>query len=138
MRTMILACSLLAATTLSLVGCGSNEYVVTGTERAAGTDGTITVEELEGGNILVNVSFEHLPPPDRIGQGLTTYVVWFKREGGQPTIAGALAYDADNRTGSMQATSPFGKLEVMVTAEKSTTVTSPSEFVVAKRQVAAE
>lgn len=138
MRTTILACSLLAATVLGLVACGSNEYVVTGSERAAGADGTITVEELDGGNVLVNVAFENLPPPDRIGQGLTTYIVWFKVEGQQPSMAGALAYDADNRTGSMQATSPHSKLEVIVTAEKAGNATSPSEFVVAKRAVAVD
>ncbi len=136
MRTTILACSLLAATVLSLVGCGSNEYVVTGSERAAGADGTTTVEEHEGGNVLVNVSFENLPPPDRLGQGLTTYIVWFKPEGAGPAMAGALAYDADNRTGSMQATSPHAKLEVIVSAEKGANAASPSEYVVAKRQVA--
>lgn len=134
MRTTILACSLLA-TLLSLAACGSNEYVVAGTERAAGADGTITIEELEGGNVLVNVTFENLPPPDRLGQGLTTYVVWFKPEGAGPSMAGALAYDADNRTGSMQATSPHSKLEVIVSAEKALNAASPSEFVVAKRAV---
>lgn len=138
MSIKILACSLLTATLMSLVACGSNEYVVTGSERAAGADGTITVEELEGGNVLVNVAFENLPPPDRLGQGLTTYIVWFKPEGAAASMAGALAYDADNRTGSMQATSPHAKLEVIVTAEKGTNATSPSEFMVAKRAVAVD
>jgi len=138
MRTMILTCSLLVATILGLTACGSNEFVVTGSERAAGADGTITVEELEGGNVLVSVAFENLPPPDRLGQGLNTYLVWFKPEGGGPVMAGALAYDSDNRTGSMQATSPHAKFEVIVSAEKALNATSPSEFVVAKRAVAAD
>jgi hypothetical protein len=138
MRTKNLAGGLLMTAMLSLAACGSNEYVVTGTERAAGADGTITVEELDGGNMLVNVSFENLPPPDRLGQGLTTYIVWFKPEGAAPAMAGALAYDADNRSGAMQATSPHAKLEVIISAEKAANATSPSEFVVAKRQIQAD
>jgi hypothetical protein len=127
-----------AVTVLGLAACGSNEFVVTGTERAAGADGTITVEELEGGNVLVNVNFENLPPPDRLGQGLTTYVVWFKPASAGPAMAGALAYDADNRTGAMQATSPHATLEVIVSAEKALNAASPSEFIVAKRAVTAD
>lgn len=138
MRTMILTCSLLATTAMGLMACGPSEFVVTGTERAAGADGTITVEELEGGNVLVNVTFENLPPPDRLGQGLTTYIVWFKAANGAPSMAGALAYDADNRTGSMQATSPHSDLEVIVSGEKALNATAPSEFVVAKRKINAD
>lgn len=138
MRTLILTCSLLVTTMLGLTACGSNEFVVTGSERAAGADGTITLEELEGGNVLVNVTFENLPPPERLGQGLSMYLVWFKPEGAGPAVAGRLAYDADNRTGAMQATSPHSKFEVIVSAEKALNAASPSEFVVAKRAVAVD
>lgn len=115
--------------------CGSPEFPVTGTERAAGADGMIRLEELDGGNVLVEIEMEHLPPPSRLGQGLTTYVVWFTPQGGQPQKAGALGYDDDNRSGRMTATSPQSAFEVVISAERGINVTNPSDIVVARRRV---
>ena len=119
-----------------IAGCGGpSEYAVTGTERAAGADGTVMVERIEGGNYLVTLDLEHLPPPDRLGSGLTTYVVWFVPENAQATMAGRLEYDADERTGQMRATTPLTNFDVTITAERADAVGSPGEVVVMRRRV---
>ncbi|MFW5876288.1 MAG: hypothetical protein ACOCXM_06090 [Myxococcota bacterium] len=121
---------------LLLTACGGpSEYAIVGTARAPSADGTATVEQIEGGNSLVTVQMEHLPPPDRLGEGLKMYMVWFE-DSNQPAVrAGGLGFDEDKREGSMMATTPLNKFVVKVTAEKSLNVSTPSEVVVAKRKV---
>jgi hypothetical protein len=120
----------------ALPACGGPaEFALTGTARAAGTDGTATVEEIEGGSHMILVELEHLPPPERLGDGLTTYVVWLQEEGGQPQKAGVLAYDEDERSGRMRATTPNANVSVTITAEVDREVTSPSEIVVARQDL---
>lgn len=129
------ALALVAAFVFS--GCsGTNEYAIVGTARAAGADGTVTVEEIEGGNKLVNIEMAHLPPPERLGDGLKFYTVWFVPEGKQPIMAGKLEYDKDDRTGTMMATSPVeGGFVVRVSAESEPSPASPSDVIVAQRDV---
>jgi hypothetical protein len=126
---------LLAVPQMAACG-GSSEYAIVGSARAAGADGTIEVEEIEGGNRLVTVTMAHLPPPSRLGEGLTTYMVWFIPKGQQPIKAGALGYDEDSREGTMMATSPHSDaFKVRITAEKTPQVAAPSDVTVAQRQV---
>lgn len=128
-----LAIALVLAFALPACG-GPAEYAMTGTARSAGTDGVITVDEIEGGNLLATVRLEHLPPAERMGDGLTTYVVWFQEDGGTATKAGILGYDEDERTGIMRATTPGqNQLTVLVTAEVDREVASPSDIVIARR-----
>jgi hypothetical protein len=115
-------------------GCGPTEYVVTGTDRAAGADGLITLEDIEGGNHLVNLEIQHLPPPDRLGSGYNTYVVWFYGNG-DPRVASVLDYDAEDRSGRATATTPDGAFEIVVTAENTRSPNSPSDVVVARKRV---
>jgi len=118
----------------ALSACGGPaEFALTGTARAAGTDGTATVEVIEGGSHMVTVELMHLPPPARLGDGLTTYVVWLQEEGGQPQKAGVLAYDEDERSGTMRATTPNSGITLIVTAETDRDAASPSDIVVARR-----
>ncbi len=125
----------LALFALLLVGCGGpSEYIVTGTERAAGTDGLVTVETIEG-NRMVTVEMEHLPPASRISESATLYVVWIKPQGGTPSMAGRLEYDDDERSGTMRATTPHTEFELLITAETDATATSPSDIVVARQRV---
>lgn len=135
-RSVSIVAGLALGASVLLFGCGGpSEFAVVGTARAAGADGTIKVEKQDGGNSKVTVQMQHLPPPDRLGDGLKTYVVWFDAPD-QPSVkAGGLGYDADKREGNMMATTPLAKFTVKVTAEKSINVSTPSEVVVAKRAV---
>ncbi|MEM9075113.1 MAG: hypothetical protein AAGE52_41835, partial [Myxococcota bacterium] len=120
---------------LALGACGGpSEYVITGTERTAGTDGMVIVEEIEG-NRMVTVELEHLPPPNRISDSAMLYVVWIKPDGGQPSMAGRLEYDEDDRAGRMRATTPHTSFTVMVTAEDDPATSSPSDVVIARQEV---
>ena len=119
-------------------GCGGPaEYALAGSPRAAGADGLISVEEIEGGNRLVTVSVDHLPPATRLGEELTTYVVWFVGNGGA-VKAGQLVYAEDTRQGQMHATTPLREFTLKITAERAADVAAPSDVVVADRQIGPE
>lgn len=120
-------------------GCGgTSEYVVVGTQRAPGADGTIQVEDIEGGTALVTISVEHLVAPARLGDGLGAYVVWFEGDDGAAVKAGTLEYDPDARSGRMMATTPLSEFVVKITAESEPTARTPGEVVVAENRVSAE
>jgi len=127
---------LILATLLSACG-GTAEFPLVGSSRAPGADGTVQIEQIEGGNRLVTIGVTNLLPPARLGRGLTTYVVWF--DGNNQTLkAGTLQYDDDNREGHMMATTPMASFTVKITAERNANVGSPSDVVVASRRVASE
>jgi hypothetical protein len=134
--TLFLACTLAGA---ALAGCGgAQEFAVTGRHEAASADGTVRVEDAGGGNNLVTIHLDNLPPPDRIATGLTTYVVWFVAANASPVKAATLVYDADARVGDAAATTPLTTFEVRVTAERANTVAAPSESVAITLRVAGE
>ncbi len=115
-------------------GGGNHEYVIVGTDRAAGVDGLVEVETIEGGNRLVTLTIDHMPPPARFNNA-TTYVVWFTPPGRQPVKAGQLQYDESSRQGRMMATTPLRRFHVRVSAEQNADIDAPSDVVVCQRRV---
>jgi hypothetical protein len=136
MRTHALChAALFVALAISLIGCGPKEYVISGTSRAAGMDGKIRVEEIEGGNTMIKVELEHMVPPGRLGNGLAHYVLWIQSQNQQPQREANVEYDPDDRKGRATATTPAGNFTVIITAERTAAPVSPSDVVVARRQV---
>lgn len=135
-----LLAGLLTSLLASLVaGCGgSRHYSVVGTDLAPGVDGTLQVEQIEGGNSLVTLSLSGLPPAGRLGDDLESYVVWIAGGDGAPSRAGVLDVDEEVRTGRMMATTPLTQFTVTITAEPRADVSSPGPTVVVRREVSAE
>lgn len=117
---------------------GPHRYAVVGSDGSE-RDGTVTIERIEGGQSLVTVALDELSPPDRMGDGLSSYVVWFigrDRAGrAQVVRGGELDYDAERRQGLMHATTPLQAFELKITAERGPSVTSPSDAVVGTLRV---
>lgn len=123
---------------LPACGGGSWSYHVVGTSRDPGSNGHIQVERIEGGNRLVTASLEHLTPPARLGDGLTTFVLWFRDEQGRATMASLLAYEEDSRSARATATTPMREFDVIVTAERTETAGEPSDNVIFRQRVVTE
>lgn len=116
------------------VGCGPSEFPLTGTSRAAGADGKVTIENLEG-SYIVKVQLEHLPPPARLGNGLAHYILWLQPQNQQPQREAVMQFDEGSREARATATTPNGNFTLIVTGERTPTPTSPSDVVVARRQI---
>ena len=125
MRTSILG---LVVALFLFVGCGTLKYQVQGTARAPGADAKIVAEVNKGaGNMKLEILAENLPPPERLQPGTTAFVVWQrKNDTAQWQRVGALTYDKGKRRGTLEATAPETKLELVITAEMSGSPASPS------------
>jgi hypothetical protein len=126
--------------TLLGLGCGTGswQYNMRATQRDPGADGTLRVERIEGNNRMVTVSLRFVAPPDRHGNGLTTYILWFRDARGAATMASALEYDPASRTARATATTPRTQFEAIITAERNAQVGEPSDFIVFNQRVRAE
>lgn len=123
---------------LALVGCGGPaQFALVGSGGAAGADGNVQLEDVDGGNHLLTIHVEHLPPPDRLAEGLTMYAVWLVANGAAPVKAGHLDFDAESRMGNLVATTPLNDFELKVTAESDANATTPGSTVVLTRQITA-
>jgi len=131
--------SLLLIASLSLLGAcgGPTEYALVGSARAAGSDGTVKIEADEYGNYELEIEIEHLPPPDRLGDGLVAYVVWVVPAGHAAERAGVLAYDEDDRTGHFRTHTNHRDFTLRITAERSPTASNPGDVTVTTRRIQA-
>jgi hypothetical protein len=120
---------------LAIACGGSSEYIFVGGARTVGMDGVAQVETVEGGNQLVSLRLQHLPPPERLGEGLSAYVVWFRTEGQSPVRAGVLEFDPETRQGALTATTPMTDFTILITAEAEGDAPSPGEIVVTERAI---
>lgn len=131
---------LIATSAVALLGTGAacggaSQYVVTGTEKSVGVDGVIEITRSQEDVNEVSVLLVNLPPPERHDKGLKVFVVWLTPKDGEPVKAGRLAYDSEGRRGSLRATTPNDQVYVQVTAESSSRVAKPSDFVVVSKHV---
>ncbi|MBK8172655.1 MAG: hypothetical protein IPK60_20270 [Sandaracinaceae bacterium] len=124
---------------LSLAGCGGpSQFALVGSGGAAGADGNVQVEEVDGGNHLLTIHVEHLPPPERLAEGLTTYAVWLVANGQAAVKAGHLDFDSESRMGNLVATTPLSDFELKITAESDANASTPGNTVVLTRQITAQ
>jgi len=97
---------------------------------APGATGFVNSDVDDNGNLALEVELEHLPPPADLDPTLTTYVVWIRpTSGGGFQNVGQLMIDS-NRRGELSTTTPYSTVEVIVTAEASSTPMEPSRFTV--------
>jgi hypothetical protein len=129
----------LALTALLLGGSGcvqaTQRYVLSTPNEAQGAAGSVSVERIEGGERLVVVELDSLPPPEQLGPELRTFVVWVEATDGSRVKAGSLRYDRALRSGSLMATTALPSFTVRVTGERDENVDTPSAMVLAERKV---
>jgi hypothetical protein len=97
--------------------------------------GSLSVERIEGGQRLVVLQLDGLPPPERIGPGLREFVVWLEDTRGSAVKVGKLRYDRGHRSGSLLATTELTDFTVRVTGERDDRGGSPSGVLLAERRV---
>jgi hypothetical protein len=121
---------------LFCVACGGGRtYTTTGVGGALSADARIDVTAVRGGNRQVRVAVQHLPPPDRLGSGLSTYGVWIVPPGGTPVPAGRLDYDPGSRRGQLTTVTPYEDFRIIVSAEPSMPAGYPSHAIVVSQDV---
>ncbi|HVZ33968.1 MAG TPA: hypothetical protein VG963_16185 [Polyangiaceae bacterium] len=102
---------------------------------ASGLSGSISVERIEGGQRLLVLSLERLPPPERIAPGLREFVVWLEDARGGEVKIGTLHYDRAHHSGNLLATTDLTAFTLRVTGERDGQITAPSGVLLAERRV---
>jgi hypothetical protein len=112
---------------LALGGCASHEqtWTMNTTEMIPSAVGKVKVKGEKDGNTRVKVEVAHLAPPAAVFDQASTYVVWLKPESGTAQNVGVLSINKDLK-GSLETETAFKDFQVLVTAEKDASVTSPS------------
>lgn len=137
MRKRLVLAGVLATLAIPVGACStSSEYVVQGTEKSVGCDGVIEITRDQADVNMVNVVVVNLPPPERHQKNLRAFVVWLTAKDGVAVRAGRLTYDPDARRGTLRVTTPNDQVFVQITAEASSRVDKPSEFVIMSKHVA--
>jgi hypothetical protein len=111
------------------------DYALVGSAYVPSTQGDIRVEKIDKDQILINITLDHLPAPDRIEPGLTRYVVWFTPVGEPPARQQALDYDAGTEVGRASIPTSLREFEVQVTAEANEAPQKPSVLLVASQTI---
>ncbi len=133
-RSMFLVCSVAFAVTL--LGCsGPMEYQMEPGQRTASSEGLVSIDHDDNDNKFIEMSVAHLPPPSRLEEGMSTFVVWLTPQDSQVSYnMGQLRLGAD-RAGYIEFTTPFDAFELRVTAEVSPDVLDPSDQETLRRAI---
>jgi len=83
----------------------------------------------------LKVTVDHLAPPHRLGPQYKAYAVWIKVPGHGVTKVGLLDYNENRRRGTLDATTPFAKFEVIITLEANPSTAAPSSDVIVSKIV---
>ena len=111
---------------------------ISSSSRAHGTDhlvGSLSVERIQGGQRVVTLQLNQLPPPERIAPGLRAFVVWLEDPRGRKVKVGTLHYDRMHHSGNLLATTGLAAFTVRVTGERDDQTSAPSGVLLAERRV---
>lgn len=97
--------------------------------------GSLSVERIEGGQRLVVLQLEQLPPPERIAPGIREFVVWLEDSKGSEVRVGTLRYDRASHSGNLLATTDLRDFTVRVTGERDARAAQPTGVLLAERRV---
>jgi hypothetical protein len=104
---------------------GTQTWHLTSAESSQAADGKVKVANEKDGNTKVKVEVEHLAPAGMAGEEGGSYVVWIKPDHGAAQNVGVLQVGS-NRKGELKTRTPFKEFTVMVTLERSSSVTIPT------------
>jgi hypothetical protein len=97
--------------------------------------GSLSVERIQGGQRVVTLQLNQLPPPERIAPGLRAFVVWLEDPRGRKVKVGTLHYDRLHHSGNLLATTGLAAFTVRVTGERDDSTSAPSGVLLAERRV---
>jgi hypothetical protein len=129
--------SLLSLIAISAIaGCNRPaDYALVGSAYVPAAHGQIDVEKIDGDQILITVTLDHLVPPEKIELGLTHYIVWFAPVGEYPRYQQELDYDRETQVGRAAIPTSLREFEVQVTAEQDETPNQPSDLLMASQKI---
>lgn len=127
-----------ALLSLFLFACGGPlKYEVASSAKAPGADAKVVADVKNDQNqTLLEVEVKNLPPPERVADGSSAFVAWYRKgSSAQWARLASLKYDKDDRKGSLKASAPETSFDLQISAEKAPDVASPSSDIVFSQRV---
>lgn len=121
-----------------MAACGGPlKYKVASSGRAPGADATVIADvKKDQGLTQLEILAENLPPPGRVVEGATSYVVWQRKDSGAAWgRLGGLKYEEDARKGKWEGSVPETGFDLSISAESDANVASPSGETVFNQRV---
>jgi len=129
---------LLISLSLGVAACDSPlKYDIVSSTSAPGADAKIVAEVKKyQGLTQLEIVAANLPPPARVSDAATAYVVWHRKDAsGAWGRLGGLAYDESNRKGKWNGSVPETSFDLAISAENQGDVVSPSGKTVFSQRV---
>lgn len=123
---------------LGLFGPAGKTFHLTAGKMVPGASGTVNVsKDTTNGNFKLDIKVKNLALPGSLTPPATDYVVWLEpyNQQGTPVKQGTIGVDG-KLNGELKTQTASNNFNVIVTAEKSETVTAPSNTVVLRGHVA--
>lgn len=120
------------------VACGGPlKYQVPSSARAPGADAKVVAKVKQDQSLTqLEIEATNLPPPGRVSDGATAYVVWHRSAASKPWArSGGLAYDESSRKGKWTGTVPETSFDLAISAEADAAAAAPSGETVFKQRV---
>lgn len=129
--------ALLAALLLTQTAACATKVQAPTDAPALGGDARIVVKKNKTGTYALDLEIDNLPPPARLADDASAFVVWLVAPEQAAVRAGVLAYDEGGRRGALEASSPGASFTVLVTVEKEASPASPSGATILRAAIAA-
>lgn len=94
--------------------------------------GEVKVKKDRNENEVLLIEVSHLPPPASLAEKNQVFVAWSSPDSENYTNLGQLKMGKD-RSGELEAVTPAGNYEILITAEPSATVSEPGPHVVLRK-----
>lgn len=123
------ASALVACFVIALAACGGAlKYDLRGSQLSPGSDGKLEAKIDTTRNVTqLDVRASNLTPPDRVLENGTCYIVWTRSSHSVPWMRlGALELADEGRTGTATLTVSETAFDLLVSAEATVDVASPS------------
>jgi hypothetical protein len=125
-----------------LGGCGrvmhhGVQYGLQPGNATPGASGKVSVQQTDSNNQKLKIQVAHMPPPGELHPNLSHFVVWGHIPGQPQQSAmnlGQISIGRD-REGTLEVVTPYPNLDLMITAESTSTPRQPSNYVVLQGQV---
>jgi len=109
-----------------LASVWAKEYrMKTSSDLVPSAAGKVELDKDRNGNRVAKVRVYHLPDPEKLNPARNAYAVWIQAKGKDPENVGILKVNGDLE-GQMEATTPYNKFEVFITAEDNPKPERPS------------
>lgn len=111
---------------LILTGVASaKKYPLTADKSVPAARGQVDVGHDKNGNTKVEITVEHLAPPENLTPPRTAYVVWIQERGAEPRNQGSLRPNK-NLKATFKSVTPLKSFDVFVSAESDLNAKAPS------------